>query len=508
MLRAVRARWVHRCRRNMAHFPLFVQNELREAADGATIDIEDPATGASIATCATAGPKDVDAAVDAAKSAWPAWRDLGAKKRATILRNAAQELRRRVPELCDVETRQTGRPRREYAAQLGRVPEWFEYHASLAETTEGAAPNFIGDPDHLCLVQRVPLGVCALITPFNHPLLIASKKLAPCLATGNTAVVKPSELAPGSVLLLGEIFAASGAPPGVVNVLPGGADAATALAAHEDVARVDLTGGSAAGKALGAIAGSRSVSYGAELAGHAPLLVFDDVDLDQAVAGACFAAFLAAGQTCVSAKRIFIHRSIYDAFAAKLATRAEQLRVGDPFSLETDVGPLVSAKALAAARQFVDASGAEILAGGSAPCAPSEAFVNGHFFRPTVLAGSVDLPCFQEECFAPVVCIAPFDDEADAVTKANASAYALGAGVWTRDVGRAHRVSSQLNAGVTWVNCHHRNGPDAPWGGFGASGVGRENGRDARDAYTASKTLVVRTAEQGEDWFGGDARYG
>jgi len=503
MLRAVRARLVHRCRRNMAHFPLFVQNELREAADGATIDIEDPATGASIATCATAGPQDVASAVEAARSAWPAWRDLGAKKRATILRNAAAELRRRVPELCEVETRQTGRPRREYKAQLGRVPEWFEYHASLAETTEGAAPNFIGDPDHLCVVQRVPLGVCGLITPFNHPLLIASKKLAPCLATGNVAVVKPSELAPGSVLLLGEIFAASGAPPGVVNVLPGGADAATALAAHDDVARVDLTGGTAAGQALGAIAGSRGVSYGAELAGHAPLLVFDDVDLDQAVAGACFAAFLAAGQTCVSAKRIFIHRSIYDAFAAKLAARADQLRVGDPFSPETDVGPLVSAKALAAARAFVDASGAQILAGGSAPCAE-----RGYFFRPTVLAGSVDLPCFREECFAPVVCIAPFDDEADAIAKANASAYALGAGVWTRDVGRAHRVSSQLNAGVTWVNCHHRNGPDAPWGGFGASGVGRENGRDAQDAYTASKTLVVRTADQPEDWFGGDARYG
>ena len=134
--------------------------------------------------------------------------------------------------------------------------------------------------------------------------------------------------------------------------------------------------------------------------------------------------------------------------------------------------------------------------------------MNGHFFRPTVLAGSVDLPCFQEECFAPVVCIAAFDDEADAIAKANASAYALGAGVWTRDVGRAHRVSSRLNAGVTWVNCHHRNGPDAPWGGFGASGVGRENGRDAQDAYTASKTLVVRTADQPEDWFGGDARYG
>ena len=173
---AVRA-LVHRCRstpRTIAHFPLFVQNELREAADGATIDIEDPATGASIATCATAGPADVAAAVDAAKAAWPAWRDVGAKKRATILRNAAQELRRRVPELCDVETRQTGRPRREYKAQLSRVPEWYEYHASLAETTEGAVPNFIGDKTGLCLVQKRLLGVCGLITPFNHPLLIAS----------------------------------------------------------------------------------------------------------------------------------------------------------------------------------------------------------------------------------------------------------------------------------------------------------------------------------------------
>ena len=168
------------------------------------------------------------------------------------------------------------------------------------------------------------------------------------------------------------------------------------------------------------------------------------------MAGACFAAFLAAGQTCVSAKRIFVHSSIYDAFAARLARRADQLRVGDPFAPETDVGPLVSATALAAARRFVDESGAQILAGGSAPCAE-----RGYFFRPTVLAGDPALDCFREECFAPVVCIAPFDDEADAITKANASAYALGAGVWTRDVGRAHRVSAQLNAGVAWVNCHH-----------------------------------------------------
>ena len=166
MLRAARP-LVHRCRstRSITHFPIFVQNELREAVDGATIDIEDPATGASIATCATAGPKDVAAAVDAAKAAWPAWRDLGAKKRATILRNAAQELRRRVPELCEIETRQTGRPLREYKAQFGRVPEWFEYHASLAETTEGAVPNFIGDPDHLCVVQKVPNPNVVAIAP-------------------------------------------------------------------------------------------------------------------------------------------------------------------------------------------------------------------------------------------------------------------------------------------------------------------------------------------------------
>ena len=446
--------------------------------------------------------------MEAAKAAWPAWRDLGAKKRADVLRRAAQELRKCVPEFCEIETRQTGRPLREYEAQLGRVPEWFSYHASLAETTEGAVPNFVGDPDHLCVVRRAPLGVCALITPFNHPLLIAAKKLAPCLATGNVAVIKPSELAPGSVLRLGEILASAGAPPGVVNLLPGGAEASTALAAHGDVARIDVTGSPAAGKALGAIAGTRSASYGAELAGHAPLLVFDDVDVDEAVAGCCFAAFLAAGQTCVSAKRIFVHESIYDAFSSRLAKRADALRVGDPFSPETNIGPLISGTALMAARTFVDESGAQNLAGGSQPCAPSEEFAGGHYFRPTVLAGGVDLPCFQEECFAPVVCIAPFEDEADAVAKANASAYALGAAVWTRDVARAHRVSSKLNAGVTWVNCHHRNGPDAPWGGFGASGVGRENGRDAQCEYTASKTLVVRTAEQSEDWFAGGARYG
>ena len=220
----------------------------------------------------------------------------------------------------------------------------------------------------------------------------------------------------------------------------------------EAVARVDLTGGTAAGKALGAIAGSRGVSYGAELAGHAPLLVFDDVDLDQAVAGACFAAFLAAGQTCVSAKRIFVARSIYDEFASRLAKRADRSRVGDPFAPETDVGPLVSAKALAAARAVRRRERRPDFSWRLGRARRAQSAV--HFFRPSVLAGDPALDCFREECFAPVVCIAPFDDEADAITKANASAYALGAGVWTRDVGRAHRVSAQLNAGVAWVSCH------------------------------------------------------
>jgi len=294
-----------------------------------------------------------------------------------------------------------------------------------------------------------------------------------------------------------------------------GGVAGKALVQHPDVAKIDFTGGTAAGRAIGALAGAQVKHYCAELGGNAPVLVFEDADVDEAVNGVAFAAFVASGQTCVSAKRILVHAPIYKAFEAKLVAKVNGLRLGPPMDMSTQIGPLASVAALTTVAAQVEQSlseGAVALAGGKRPSAERCAgLTSGYFYEPTVLSRVLpSMTCFQEEIFGPVVSLVPFADEAEALTLANNNAYALGAGVWTRDLKRAHRVMDGLRAGIVWANAHHRNSPDAPWGGFGASGIGRENGLDAHREYTASSTMIVRTNDAKEDWFAGaaEARYG
>ena len=332
---------------SLQHFPLWLDGAPASAKGDATLPVEDPSTGAIFATTALGSKDDVDAAVASAKACHDAgeWRAQGARGRGRVLRGAAALLRERMPSLVEMETLSTGRPRREFEAQLGRVPEWLEYHASLAESAEGSVPPMADATDHLAIVRRRPLGVCALITPFNHPLLIAVKKVAVALATGNTVVVKPPEIAPGSVVELARALTDAGAPPGAINVCTGlGEVAGKALVEHPHVAKVDFTGGTAAGRVIGALAGAQVKHYCAELGGNAPVLVFDDADIDEAVNGVAFAAFVASGQTCVSAKRILVHQPIFDAFVARLVAKTNGLRLGAPLDLATQIGPLASRK--------------------------------------------------------------------------------------------------------------------------------------------------------------------
>ena len=504
---------------NSPHFPLFLDGADTEAIDGATLPVEDPSTGENFATTALGAEADIDRAVASAKACHEAgeWRAMGARGRGKVLRGAANLLRERLPSLVEIETRSTGRPRREYEAQLGRVPEWLEYHASLAESVEGTVPPFSDATDHLAIVRRRPLGVCGLITPFNHPLLIAIKKVSVCLATGNTCVVKPPEVAPGSVVELARVLSEAGAPAGAINVCTGlGGVAGKALVEHADVAKIDFTGGTPAGRVIGALAGAQVKHYCAELGGNAPVLVFDDADVEEAVNGVAFAAFVASGQTCVSAKRVLVHAPIYEAFKEKLVAKVAGLRLGPPMDLTTQIGPLVTANALRTVAAQVDegmAEGAVALTGGKRPSAERCALTDGYYYEPTVLDRvKPSMSCFQEEIFGPVVTLTPFDDEAGGLALANDNKYGLGAAVWTRDLKRAHRVMEGLNAGIIWANAHHRNSPDAPWGGFGASGIGRENGIDAHREYTAPATMIVRTSDAKEDWFASvaakGARYG
>lgn len=482
------------------------------AADGGTFAVHNPASGEHLFDVAHAGPSDVDAAVTAARAAFDdgRWRARRPRDRARVLNRAAALLAERVDDWARLETLQIGRTLREMRAQLARLPEWLEYFGAVAQTAEGSVPEF-GD-DHLNVVRRVPLGVAGLITPWNHPLLITMKKVSAALAAGNSLVIKPSELGPAVPLRLALLLEEAGIPPGVVNVVTGlGATTGAALTGHHGLAKLDVTGGTETGRVIAANAGRSLIPVTAELGGKAPVLVFADADVEEAVAGALFAAFIASGQTCVQGARVLVQRDRYDAVVGRLAERTRALRLGDPLDLDTQVGPLVSAAQrdkVAGAVERAVAQGATVLAGGRVPDA--ERLGNGWFYEPTVLAGvAPDHDLWHEEVFGPVTLVAPFDDEADAIAQANDSPFGLAASVWTRDGARAWRVADRLDVGIVWVNDHHRIDPASPWGGAKDSGIGSENGLEAFHAYTRPKSVVINTGHGGFDWYAttADLRY-
>jgi acyl-CoA reductase-like NAD-dependent aldehyde dehydrogenase len=476
----------------------------RQPASRLRIDVHAPATGAVIATVPDADADDVAAATGAAQAAFPGWAALDSAARARHLARLADLLRERMGELATLESAVTGRPIREMRAQMSRIPEWLDYFAGICLGLEGEANRVKGDM--LTYTAYEPFGVCALLTPWNHPLLILTKKLSAALAAGNVVVVKPSELAPVSPLVFAELARQAGLPPGVVNVVTGGPGTGAALVSDPAVRRIDITGGTSTGRRIAAAAAERLVPCTLELGGKTPVLVFDDAPLDEAVAGCLFAAFVASGQTCVSGSRVLVARSIYERFLEKLAARVGALKVGDPAEAETDIGPVISAASRARCREHIAsarAAGARLVAGGD------EIGGDGFFVLPTVFADvTPDMRLFNEEVFGPVLAVTPFEDEADALRIANRSDYELGAGIWTKDVTRAHRVAAGLKAGVVWINDHHKNDPRSIWGGYGGSGYGKENGWDALKSYLKKRSVIVRTRPGFDDWFAGGSRYG
>lgn len=485
-------------------YQLLIGGRWVAAASGKTFENLNPTTTEVLAQVAEAEAEDVGRAVAAARAAFEngPWGRMPGAERGRVLLRIADLLERDAPAIARLESEDNGRPIRETSAQARIIPRWFRYFAGWADKIEGETIPVEGP--YLNYTVRVPLGVIGQITPWNHPLLIATKKIAPALAAGNTIVLKPSELAPLSVLEFGRICQEAGLPDGALNIVPGfGQTAGRAICEHPDVAKIDFTGSTATGQAIARLASGTMKRLSCELGGKAPNIVFPDADLEAAVNGALFAGFIAQGQTCVQGARLFLHAAIHDEFLERLLDKAGKIRVGDPLESDTQMGPQISRAQLEKIDRYVEIGreeGARVVLGGTYP--EDQALRQGFFYTPTVLGGVRNgMRIAQEEIFGPVVAAIRFDDEVEAVREANAIPFGLGAGVWTRDVRRAHRVAEGIRAGIVWINDYHRIDPASPWGGFKMSGYGRENGLEAIRHCTEVKSVWVSMNERPIEWY-------
>ena len=471
---------------------LLINNQWVASESGETFGTVNPSTGEEICQVAAANAADVDRAVQAARKAFEgSWRKMNASERGQLLHRLADLIEKHTEELARLESLDNGKPvsvaRR---VDVSKAIACYRYFAGWTDKIQGKTIPI--DGDFFCYTRHEPVGVVGQIIPWNYPMLMQAWKLAPALATGNTVVMKPAEQTPLTALRIGELIVEAGFPDGVVNLLPGfGPTAGAAIARHMDVDKVAFTGSSEIGRLiLEAAAKSNLKRVTLELGGKSPNIIFADTDLDEAVEGAHLGLFSNQGQICCAGSRVFVEEKIYDQFVEKSVERAHKRVVGDPFDARTEQGPQVDQAQFDRVMGYIESGQNE---GATLACGGRRVGDRGYFIEPTVFADvQDDMKIAREEIFGPVMSVIPFKNLEEVITRANQTNYGLAAGVWTRDIKKAHAIANSVRAGTVWVNCYNILDTRAPFGGFKQSGSGRELGEYGLQQYTEVKTVIVR----------------
>ena len=484
---------------------LFIGGRSVAPRSGRYLTSFDPTTAEPWHEVADAGAEDVDDAVRAAQAAFvdPAWRRMTQTDRGRLVRRLADLLLQHADDLARIEMRDNGKLLREMLAQLRAMPDAYQYFAGMADKLQGDTIP-VNKLDMLNITLREPIGVVGMITPWNSPLMLLTGTLAPCLAIGNTVVIKPSEHTSASTLALAEIVMEAGFPAGVVNVVTGhGATAGEALTRHPGVAKIVFTGSTATGRRIAANAASQLVPCQMELGGKSPHVVFGDVDLDRAVNGVVAGVFAAAGQTCIAGSRCFVEAGLHDRFLEALVERTRRIRIGRPEDDETEIGPLALAAQLDKVETYVGtgvADGARVAIGGRRP--RRDDLARGWYYEPTVLSEARnDMRFMRDEIFGPVVGVVPFRDEDELIELANDTRYGLAAGIWTQDIDRALHFARNVDAGTVWINTYRSAAYMSPNGGFKESGYGRRGGFEVMREFSRLKNVVIDHSGATQDPF-------